>query len=116
MTELKKKAEKSYKTNMVDKNIVDYNIASVYVRGYIAGAIENGIQWHDLRKDPTDLPKAIRQFWSKDVLLCIDEDSLIIGFYDHFVKVWYEKATDKIISDVIAWKEIVLPELKELEK
>ena len=24
---------------------------------YIAGATENGIQWHDLRKDPNDLPK-----------------------------------------------------------
>lgn len=25
--------------------------------GYITGSIENGIQWHDLRKDPNDLPK-----------------------------------------------------------
>ena len=24
---------------------------------YIAGAKENGIHWHDLRKDPNDLPK-----------------------------------------------------------
>ena len=54
---LKQKAEESYKTNIVDKNILDRNIASVYIRGYLAGAIENGIQWHDLRKDPNDLPK-----------------------------------------------------------
>ena len=25
--------------------------------GYIAGAIENGIEWHDLRKNPNDLPR-----------------------------------------------------------
>ena len=27
---------------------------------YIAGAKENGIQWHDLRKDSNDLPKESR--------------------------------------------------------
>ena len=26
-------------------------------QAYIAGATENGVQWHDLRKDPNDLPK-----------------------------------------------------------
>ena len=56
MTTIEKKAEESYKTNIVDKNIVDLNIVSVYVRGYIAGAKENGMQWHDLRKNPKDLP------------------------------------------------------------
>lgn len=55
MTKLEKKAEESYKTNIVDKNIVDYDIASVYVRGYIAGATENGIQWHKVTDKP--LPK-----------------------------------------------------------
>lgn len=33
---------------------------------YIAGAIENGVQWHDLRKDPNDLPK---------------DDRFVIGVY-----------------------------------
>ena len=31
--------------------------------GYIAGATENGIQWHDLRKDPNDLPKKNKSYW-----------------------------------------------------
>ena len=28
-----------------------------FEKAYIAGATENSIQWHDLRKDPNDLPK-----------------------------------------------------------
>ncbi len=30
---------------------------------YIAGATENGIQWHDLRKDPNDLPPVAKKVW-----------------------------------------------------
>ena len=30
---------------------------------YIAGATENGIQWHDLRKNPNDLPKKYGKYW-----------------------------------------------------
>ena len=26
-------------------------------------ATENGIQWHDLRKDPNDLPKKNKSYW-----------------------------------------------------
>lgn len=29
---------------------------------YLAGAIENGIAWHDLRKNPEDLPKEDKDF------------------------------------------------------
>ena len=30
---------------------------------YEKGATENGIQWHDLRKDPNDLPKKNKSYW-----------------------------------------------------
>ena len=32
-------------------------------RAYNAGATENGIQWHDLKKDPNDLPKKNKSYW-----------------------------------------------------
>ena len=31
--------------------------------GYIAGATENGVVWHDLRKNPNDLPKKNKSYW-----------------------------------------------------
>ena len=32
-------------------------------QAYIAGATENGIRWHDLRKDPNDLPFVGKKVW-----------------------------------------------------
>lgn len=32
-------------------------MGEVIEQAYIAGVTENGIQWHDLRKDQNDLPK-----------------------------------------------------------
>ena len=29
----------------------------IFKNGYLEGAKENGVVWHDLRKDPNDLPK-----------------------------------------------------------
>ena len=98
----------------------DYGNSSKHVyQGYFYGfkkgaefGYRKAIERHDLRKDPNDLPKAIRQFWSKDVLFQTDGGSLMIGFYDHAVKAWYEKATDEIVSAVIAWCE--MPEFEEV--
>ena len=36
--------------------------------GYLAGAEENGVVWHDLRKDPNDLPKEDRYYLIYTVL------------------------------------------------
>ena len=97
--ELKQKAEESYKINIVDKNILDYNIASVYIRGYLAGATENGIRWHKNKKVP----------------LC--KGTIRIIFYDN----WREPAVVSASSElefingqenhIIAWCEI--PQFKE---
>lgn len=65
MTELEKKAEKyriSKRKEIIDNDDFekldrfDENVEEAY----IAGARENGVEWHDLRKDPTDLPKGHR--------------------------------------------------------
>lgn len=64
--ELKQKAEEycntkllfTFETDLVQK------IARMYAKqAYTAGATENGIQWHDLRKDPNDLPKKNKSYW-----------------------------------------------------
>ena len=58
MTEeqIKQKAEEKaeeYSEAFIEKGVAKAS----YAKGYIAGATENGVQWHDLRKDPNDLPK-----------------------------------------------------------
>ena len=63
--EIKQKAEKhadAYATPDLDSSFRAY-IYEANKDGYIAGATENGIYWHDLRKDPNDLPKKNKSYW-----------------------------------------------------
>lgn len=69
-------------------------------------ALRNQSEWHDLKKDPTDLPK-----WNYDVLIALDNFGFgwhfyTVGFYDSDRNEW------KLDSDVfkgikcVAWREI----------
>lgn len=55
-------------------------------------ATENGIQWHDLRKDPNDLPKDERYVWTNVGPGHYDSDGI---WWDDFGR----------LQDVIAWCE-----------
>ena len=71
---------------------------SCYEKGYIAGATENGIQWHDLRKDPNDLPKRMG-----NVVQNQDGDKVT---YDYRLKKWrWLDGCDNGL-EMIAWCEI----------
>ena len=63
---------------------------------YIAGAKENGIEWHDLCKDPNDLPK--------DTYDVLDQAGYKVH-YNFFQNVWVNEK-DEIDNQVIAWCEI----------
>ena len=53
---IEQKAEKYADSKVPNKKgyLARWNLVK---EAYIASAKENGIQWHDLRKDPNDLPK-----------------------------------------------------------
>ena len=56
--ELKQKAEKcAEKFFGKPTDLVDLDNLRIFKNGYIAGATENGIQWHDLKEDSSDVPK-----------------------------------------------------------
>ena len=96
--ELKQKAEEYADTKVKDRK--GYNARWELVRNaYIAGATENGIQWHDLRKDPNDLPKDSGLFIIYWKLGVIDDYMVFKGTLNTPHK------------DMIAWCEI--PQFKE---
>lgn len=64
-------------------------------QAFLAGLKAGRPQLHDLRKDPTDLPKD-----SKEVLIITSDNRKHIGFYD---KDWYCSECGGI---VIAWCEL----------
>ena len=78
-----------------------------YLDGYAQGAKENGIQWHDLRKDPNDLPK------DNVVLIQTESNCHFIALYYPEEKWWgtYEMLSHRIHGKIIAWCEI--PQFKE---
>ena len=81
-------------------------------KAYIAGATENGIQWHDLREDPNDLPPMIEdeRKISNTVWLHIHNWGTDEGYYDYIKCSWIVRC--RIVDlNVIAWCEI--PQFKE---
>ena len=80
--------------------------------GFLAGLKAGRPQWHDLRKDPNDLPKDDENF------ICMLENGYKIEcYYDPMSKRWYDNFFHHDIeygyyqSKVIAWCEI--PQFKE---
>ena len=63
---------------------------------YIAGATENGIQWHDLRKDPNDLPK-----FRHDILVTCEFRSKLTKKRESFI---WDYSSDMPLH-AIAWCE-----------
>lgn len=79
-----------YETDVVRKIVKEF--ASL---AYIDGAKENGVVWHDLRKDPNDLPS--------NSYFCLNERGDHIHWNKHYQK-WQNK--QGIFTDVIAWCEV----------
>lgn len=113
--ELQKKAKESF-NNKLQKDVCycTYNEEKIYKDGYIAGAKENGIEWHDLKKNPNDLPKVdslvrVRLMSGMEHICetCYYEPSedeigygkLILSFYELNGE-WIDDA------EIIAWCEI----------
>lgn len=104
LEELKQKARKYNEIN-VNEILSDGNVFVSTEKAYIAGVTENGIQWHDLRKDPKDLPKDRCEY-----LVCFRGESHYgVGFVaeNGLRFICYGGEYD----DVIAWCEI--PQFKE---
>lgn len=100
--ELAKKAERYATESGYVKGKPDFWIV---VQAYIAGVKDNGIVWHDLRKNPDDLPERGRQ-----VIVIRNRIYLLAYLREDYV--W---TTDghNAFECVIAWCEI--PKFEEEE-
>ena len=100
MGELKQKAEDFYfKKYTRTLNVGEEERQKAITEAYIAGAIENGIQWHDLRKDPNDLPK------DNSVKRCYVDDGKYYRLYFSNAKWHYSIGGYTFLQDIIAWCE-----------
>lgn len=85
------------------------NIIQNYVDLYIAGAKAHQTEWHDLRKNPNDLPEE-----EADYLLCLyDKDTKstlyeVMGIARTYAdrEGWHVESMLWTLNDVVAWCEI----------
>ena len=85
----------------IDKNYVHCKDC-VKIKYFLAGLHEGQPKWHDLRKDPNDLPK-------EDVVLVQTKSNChFIALYYPDEKWWgtYELLSQRIRGEIIAWCEI----------
>lgn len=107
---VEEKAEK-----WIDKNIslgmsmYNPSIESTSRRAYLESAEENGVVWHDLRKDPNDLPKIVKEYITNIGVMTFDrlKDRHLWATPTCDACDYSEEVTD----EVIAWCEI--PQFKE---
>ena len=95
---VEEKAEQYIEKNNLEWELECYRTSPIgeVKQAYIAGAKENGVVWHDLRKDPNDLPNE-----EKDVLVYSGEQwRMSVCRYFPQYKAW------EAGSDTIAWCEI----------
>lgn len=103
MTELEERA-KQYVDEKADKGNYDYAVGdnvyfnkSALERAYVAGAKGN---WHNIKKNPADLPSPYRNYCSKAVIT----DKHHIAYYDHSDGFWYDWDQDfQLMADIVAW-------------
>lgn len=82
--------------------------------GLDAADLLDRYRWHDLRKNPDDLPRINNKIGTSKQVMFIDMDkepyigcfASAIGVSGHIRKRWYADFCDDKIKDVIAWREI----------
>lgn len=99
---LKQKA-KAYRESRKDLRYFSEPYKIKIENAYIAGAKENGVVWHNLRKNPNDLPD--------DTYDVLDQAGYKVH-YNFFQNVWMTEK-DETNNEVIAWCE--LPKFEECE-
>ena len=92
---------KSLKQKLIDEDeferleMFDENVEEAYLAGLKAARQE---MWHDLRKNPDDLPEIYMGVLNQNGMNVV---------YDYTNKVWrYDNAIEYICDDPIAWCEI----------
>ena len=100
MTDLERRAEE-YADEQIGCGDGYYEWTDVK-QAYLAGLHEGQPKWHDLRKDPNDLPK---------------EDCEVIAVHQngnkHFQHWKNGNWRNAIVIPIILWQEINLPQFKE---
>lgn len=76
-------------------------------------------RWHDLRKDPNDLPEKVnddsKSGYSKEVLIISSLfNEVWLGYMKLSDKKWFDSVDGELLSKPVMWKYIELPDEKSV--
>ena len=76
-------------------------------------------RWHDLRKDPNDLPEKVnddsKSGYSKEVLIISSLFNVVwLGYMKLSDKKWFDSVDGELLSKPVMWKYIELPDEKSV--
>ena len=103
--ELREKMKKDLDEAFNVKSIIDFQfdlLQKAYTKGLETGLKADRPQWHDLEKDPADLPKDKHNAWCKCLEECgegwYDKDTdtwtlIYRGYHVHCIEAWCELPT-----------------------
>lgn len=110
MTELEAQAKDyamSRKLNLSEPTDITH-VIELLEKAYIAGSKS---KWHDLRKNPADLPSPFKCSLSREVIT----DAGVVAYYDHQNGQWYDGIFDYLLDkEVLAWCDY--PRYEETEE
>lgn len=92
------------------REMAEADLATV---AYMQGAERYKPKWHDLRKNPNDLPEKEDKFNSKLVYISYPDRDTDFAYYEFPHKEWYRLFNDELTISPIAWCEI--PKFEETE-
>ena len=84
---------------------VDDEIKKFCLMGYELGLKAGRPQWHDLRKDPNDLPEKMG-LGSKEVYVAYENGITDFACYRFDKKCWERSENEELAENVVAWCEI----------
>lgn len=99
-----------------DGDWIDLVINSKYKEGFKDGAefgYNKANEWHDLRKNPNDLPEKMG-CGSKEVYISYIDGTTDFACYRFDKERWERSEDEEIVTNVIAWTEI--PTFKEIKE
>ena len=102
---LEEKAEAGYKSHAGEMGYNDGTRHKLYFDGFKDGFKAGRPMWHDLRKNPEDLPETLHPVYAK-----LDSGTYVFAYCVN--KIWHENDDGIILyhgngkSKVIAWCEI----------
>ena len=77
-------------------------------------------KWHDLRKNPNDLPEEAddsKSGYSKEVLIISSLfNEVLLGYMKLSDKKWFDSVDGELLSKPVMWKYIELPDEKSVSK